>query len=105
MGIRDRVMDRIGTPPRVYIVRMRDVPLIDSSGAARFREFINHATRHHATVVVSGLQRMPRRTLIAMHILHPGDNVHLVSDFTAAVQLANRLIARKPIASEPPATD
>ncbi len=99
------VMDRIGTPPRVYIVRMRDVPLIDSSGAARFREFINHATRHNATVVVSGLQRMPRRTLIAMHILHPGDNVHLVSDFTAAVQLANRLIARKPIASKPPAAE
>jgi SulP family sulfate permease len=90
------VMDRIGTPPSVYIVRMRDVPLIDSSGASRFREFINHAKRHRATVIISGLQRMPRRTLISMHILHPGDGVRLMPDLAAAVALAKMLIGSKP---------
>ena len=86
------VMDRIGTPPKVYIVRMREVPLIDSSGAARLREFLAHARRSGTNVILSGLQREPRRTLIRMHILHPGDGIRLAPDFAGAVGLALELV-------------
>lgn len=86
------VMDRIGTPPKVYIMRMRDVPLIDSSGASRLREFLVHARRSGAVVILSGLQRAPRRTLIQMHILHPGDGIHLATDFPAAVGTALEVV-------------
>lgn len=99
------VVDRIGTPPRVYIMRMREVPIIDSSGASRLREFLNRARRHHATVILSGLQREPKRTLIAMRILHPGDGVRLAPDFAAAIDLADRLIADQPTTDRTPAAE
>ncbi len=54
--------------PRVFILRMRLVPLIDASGVAALTEMIERCRRHGTKVILSGLREQPRRILAQMGI-------------------------------------
>lgn len=86
------VFDAIGGSPRVFILRMREVPLVDATGAARLRDFVNRADRHGTQVLISGLQPQPRAVLEQTGVVGGPAKVTLVADFAAAVALARRLV-------------
>jgi SulP family sulfate permease len=91
------VVDAIGGSPKVFILRMREVPLIDGSGAARLQDFITKATRNGTQVIISGLQPQPTETLRQMRVIDNGTNkLHLAPNLPAAINLARQLTAESP---------
>lgn len=89
----DDVLDQLFETPRVFILRLRLVPLMDASGAQALRQFLDRAHRLGIRVILSGLQRQPREVLESMRVLaHPaiaGD----ASGFEQAVPQARALLA------------
>lgn len=86
------VVDRIGRSPKVFILRMSEVPLVDASGAARLREFTRTAARHGTQVIFSGLQQQPEQVLRQMRVLNGAGHIHRARDFDAALVLARKLL-------------
>lgn len=86
-------LDAIGSSPRVFILRMREVPLVDASGAARLHAFVGRAGASGIQVLFSGLQPQPLEVLQQMGVIDGAAHVQVVDDFSAAVALARRLMA------------
>lgn len=91
----DDLLKRFRTPPRVFILRMRLVPMIDASGVHALKGLIARCQRHGIVLIFSGLQGQPARMLAQMDIADES-GVHLAGDFDAAVALAERLTAPAP---------
>lgn len=89
----DDLLDQFRVPPKVFILRMRLVPVIDASGVHALEGLLERCQRRGITLVVSGLQPQPRRVLAQMR-LHPREGaLHIVPDFDSALRLADDLIA------------
>ena len=89
------IIDRIAGSPRVFILRLSEVPMIDSSGAGKLKEFIAKCRSHGTQVVLTGLQPQPDRVLRDMHVLNGDADVHIAEDFTQALDIASRLDDRR----------
>ena len=79
------VLDRIGRPPRFFILRMREVPLIDASGVGALKEFVRRCRSHGTIVVVTGVQRQPRRVLAQMGFGADGEGLHFADNLNEAI--------------------
>jgi len=84
----DDVLDVYPKPPRVFIVRMRFVPLIDASGVAALSGMLARCRRQGTTVILSGLREQPRRILAQMQIGDDGDALRFARDFDEALAIA-----------------
>jgi SulP family sulfate permease len=84
-------IDRIAGSPRVYILRMREVPLVDATGAGRLKDFVRRARHGGAVVILSGLQPQPLDVLARMDVL--GEGVLLCADFAEAVEAARSAVS------------
>lgn len=80
----DDLLDQYFQPPRVLILRLGRVPLIDASGATALTQFLDRAGRLGIGVILEGLQDLPRRTLAAMQALDHPALLADVGDFAAA---------------------
>jgi len=87
----DDVLDLYPTPPRVFILRMRHVPLIDASGVAALSQVISRCRRQGTKVILSGLREQPRRILAQMHVDDDGDGVRFARDFGEALSTAQAM--------------
>lgn len=89
----DDLLDQFRVPPKVFILRMRLVPVIDASGVHALEGLLERCQRRGIALIVSGLQSQPRRVLAQMR-LHPREGaLHIVADFDSALRLADALIA------------
>jgi SulP family sulfate permease len=88
----DHVLDQYFEPPEVLILRLRLVPMMDTSGVAAFKQFLDRAHRMHIRVILSGLQKQPKTILEQMHILNHAALCALVSDFSLAVPKAREIM-------------
>ena len=86
----DDVLDLYPTPPRIFILRMRFVPLIDASGVAALSQMISRCRRHNTKVILSGLRAQPLRILTQMGIADDGDALRFATDFDAALAIARK---------------
>jgi SulP family sulfate permease len=84
----DDVLSQFTTTPRVFILRMRLVPLIDVSGVRALRQMIERCRRNGTRVILSGLRRQPSEILAQMGLKADGHAVQFAENFAAAVQLA-----------------
>jgi SulP family sulfate permease len=89
----DDVLNLVPTPPRVFILRLRLVPLIDASGVTALKDFIERCARMGTRVILSGLQPQPRQILAEMHLRADGAYLHWVANFDEALVLARGLVA------------
>ncbi len=80
------VLDRIGHRPRVFILKMREVPLIDATGASALNEFISRCHRDGTAVILAEVARPVRQTLSDMGL--PGDRVRFARSFEHALEMA-----------------
>lgn len=90
-GVANRLgemLDHLGTAPHILILRMRDVPLIDSSGIAILRSLIQRCHRQGIKLVLSGLQAEPARSLAKAGIKPESDTYETVENFNAALERA-----------------
>lgn len=89
----DDLLDQFRTPPRVFILRMRLVPVIDASGMHALEALLERCQRRGIVLIVSGLQAQPRRVFAQMR-LHPRQGMlHIVPGYDAALSLAQALLA------------
>jgi SulP family sulfate permease len=84
----DDVLDLYPKPPRVFILRMRFVPLIDASGVAALAQMIARCRRQGTKVILSGLRAQPAKILAQMGIADDGDAVRFADNFDAALKIA-----------------
>ncbi|MGB6307578.1 MAG: SulP family inorganic anion transporter [Steroidobacteraceae bacterium] len=88
----DEVLDQYPRAPRIFILRLRHVPLIDASGAMALRQLIARCAKAGTRVILSGLQPQPREILMQMGILVDGKQLQFAENFPDAVTLARMLL-------------
>ena len=86
----DDVLNQFPQAPRVFILRVRLVPLIDASGVAALRQLLERCRRHGTRVILSGLREQPREILAQMGVRPDGVHLEFADNFAAALALAAR---------------
>ncbi len=97
-GVAGELLDtlrRVGQPPRVVILRMRLVPLLDASGAQALEEFVEQARMAGTRVIVSGVQPQPRAMLGRIGLGEAADRISYAADYAGAQALAVDLAEAK----------
>jgi sulfate permease, SulP family len=90
-SLRD-ALDAMPVPPRVFILRMRNVPMIDSSGVAALSDFIRRCRARGVAVIVSGIRPQPKEVLARMGFDGCHDNLQLAENFAEARDMAAAMI-------------
>jgi SulP family sulfate permease len=80
------ILSRSGGIPRILILRMAGVPLIDATGAAAFRRFVTNIQARGTNVVLSELKAQPGEALKGMTVIVPSaqsfeDSLHIAKSF------------------------
>jgi SulP family sulfate permease len=57
------VLDRVGAPPKAFILDFSQVPLIDSTAANTLRGFLHKLAREHTVIYFAGARPMVKRAL------------------------------------------
>ncbi|HUD52595.1 SulP family inorganic anion transporter [Parvibaculum sp.] len=84
-------LDRIGKPPRVLILRMRGVPMVDGSGASAIQSLLDRCAKHGTKVIVTGIQPQPKQVLTEMGILDES-RVTLVPNIEVGLATAREMV-------------
>ncbi|WP_317153239.1 SulP family inorganic anion transporter [Sphingopyxis indica] len=93
-GVAGELLDtlrRLGAPPRVIILRMRLVPLLDASGAQAIEEFARQARIAGAHVILSGVQPQPRAMLERIGLGEAAGKISYAADYASAQALGIEL--------------
>lgn len=85
-------LDRIGKPPRVLILRMRAVPMVDGSGASAIQSLVDRCARHGTKLIITGIQPQPRQVLTEMGVLDES-RVILVPNIEVGLARAKEIVA------------
>lgn len=83
----DDVLRAFGRPPRVFILRLRLVPLIDASGATAIGNLVARCRREGTALIFTGLQAQPARILADMGIVADGTSLRFADDFAQALAM------------------
>jgi len=89
-GVAEHLLDllqRTGTRPRVYVLNLREVPLVDATGASTLRDFIDRCKRREIPVYIAGVSERVAATLRDMHAL-PRENATVFESLDVAVARA-----------------
>lgn len=86
-------MRRIGRTPKVIILRMRLVPMLDASGVTMIEEFIEQARLSGSKIILSGVQNQPRQMLTRVGVSDDQASVFFETDYGSALVLAEQLTA------------
>lgn len=85
-------MRKIGRTPKVIILRMRLVPMLDASGVTMIEEFIEQARVSGAKIILSGVQPQPQEMLGRIGLVEDDvAGVYFESDYKASLELAEKL--------------
>ncbi|MEO8459574.1 MAG: SulP family inorganic anion transporter [Dokdonella sp.] len=85
----DDVLRAFGKPPKVFILRLRLVPLIDASGATAIGNLVARCRRTGTALIFTGLQSQPARILASMGIVADGAVLRYAKDFEQALAMAS----------------
>lgn len=86
------VLDRTGGAPRVLILDMETVPMLDATGADALSTLVARAGKRGAYVVMAGLQRQPLGVLHGLGLRHRKGPVVFVGDVDRAKAEALHLL-------------
>jgi sulfate permease, SulP family len=90
----DVALKQLGDWPSVIILRMREVPLVDSTGIDTLEQLAQDARRHGCRIIISGLQPQPREALHRHGFLRR-NRISVASNSFVALEKAKALIARR----------
>jgi len=93
-GVAGELLDtlrRLGQRPKVIILRLRLVPLLDASGARALEEFVSQAKLAGVEIVMSGVQPQPMAVLERLDLGARTFKVHHAPDFESALEIARKL--------------
>lgn len=81
------VLARIGREPRVFVLGMRQVPLIDATGVGALRDFAEHCERRNILLILAEVAPAIAETLHQMDF-RPGPRLSFAASMEEALQLA-----------------
>ena len=84
-------MRKIGRTPKVIILRMRLVPMLDASGVTMIKEFIDQARLSGTEIILSGVQNQPREMLTRVGLSSDQPGIYFIGDYRSALKLAREL--------------
>ena len=90
----DNLLDQFISPPRVFILRMRLVPIIDASGVHALKTLTDRCQRRGIVLVLSGLQPQPKRVIADMRLDERDGQLHFVADYDRAIELARTIVGQ-----------
>lgn len=93
-GVANDLMDtlrRIGSAPKIIILRMRRVPLLDASGVTAMGDIVDHAEVLGIRVILSGVTAQPMEMLERVSLGPSSSRVLHSANFADAVRLASSL--------------
>jgi SulP family sulfate permease len=86
------ILERIGDPPKAFILDFSQVPFVDYSAAHSLHGFIRKAARHGSHVYLTGAPASVRRDLIRFGIKKPLVSYgHSIDDCIRAVRLGQEI--------------
>lgn len=80
-------MDTLPRMPRHFILRMREVPFIDSTGVAALNDFVRRCRASGTHVIVTAIQKQPRAVMARMGLTDATPGFSIAEDFAAALAL------------------
>jgi sulfate permease, SulP family len=89
----DVALKALGNWPRVLIMRMREVPLIDATGMDTLEQLAQVASKEGCRIIISGLQEQPREALHRFGFLRR-NRIIVAKDSFAALEKAKLLLDR-----------
>jgi SulP family sulfate permease len=81
------VLQRTGPRPHAYVINLREVPLVDATGAKTLLDFVDRCERHRIAVFLVGLQTPVAVTLKETHAL-PHQNATILDSLDEAIRMA-----------------
>lgn len=78
----------IGPWPRIFILRMRDVPMVDATGVGALEEFLHRCQVHGTEIIISGVQPQPQMVLNRMNFGKNAPKLQFAADFQEAITMA-----------------
>jgi SulP family sulfate permease len=86
-------MRRVEKPPKVLILRLREVLAIDATGLRALEDLLDKAESDGTAIVMTAVQAQPRVVLNRAGILERVGEENLVTDFRRAVDRAKEILA------------
>lgn len=86
------VMRQLDVHPKVFVLRMRRVPMIDATGLYHLREFIKFLQSRKTTIVLSGVNPEVRKELEEYGIVAQIGPENVMSDIRAALKRVGELV-------------
>jgi SulP family sulfate permease len=99
-GVASELLDtlhRIGERPNVFILRLRLMPFLDTTGGNALRDLIAECVGHGIRVIFAGTQPQPLRLLTAMGLGSGSPCVSHVPNYDDAISLALELRGQRPL--------
>jgi len=84
----DEVLNQFPDAPRVFILRMRLVPMIDASGVTALGHFHHRCQRQGTRLILSGVHGQPLQILQQMKFFDDGISLRFANDFAHAIAMA-----------------
>lgn len=94
-GIASELLDtlrRIGSTPKVIILRMRRVPLLDASGATTIADIVRQSNGAGAQIILSGVQPQPLAMLDRVYLGQGNAGVIHAESFPEALRIAASIV-------------
>ncbi|WP_066806516.1 SulP family inorganic anion transporter [Sphingomonas asaccharolytica] len=94
-GIAGELLDtlrRIGSTPKVIILRMRRVPLLDASGATTIADILRQSNAAGAQIILSGVQPQPLAMLDRVRLGRGNAGVIHAESFPEALRIAASIV-------------
>jgi len=85
----------IADQARVVILRMEDVPDMDATGLVALESALDRLERQRISIILSGVQRQPRRLLRDGHVKERFKTLRIRPDLDGALRLAEEIQARR----------
>jgi len=84
------VLDAITGPwPRIFILAMRDVPMIDATGVRALEAFLQRCQAHKTEIIICGVPPQPQKVLNRMNFARNIPEVRFSVTYQAALAMAN----------------
>ncbi|MDQ2980669.1 MAG: sodium-independent anion transporter [Acidobacteriota bacterium] len=95
-------MQRVARKPRVFILRMRNVPAIDASGIRVLDELHRSFAQEDVRFLIAGIHAQPLFALDRAGALDRYGRDNFVADLDEALARARQIIAGRPASEQAP---
>lgn len=91
---KDQMM-KIEKPPKVRIIRMRNVPAIDATGLQTLRDFYNDAKKYETHLILSGVHAQPLMAMEKSDVLKLYGEKNILANIDDSLKLAGKILEIK----------